>query len=299
MRLFSIIHCGATAAVLGGVLCVDIAAADINLERVIGDLTNLGGADRTAVLYNMDDAGGMDAVVCDTCEVQEVMDLGTGAVLWSFNAQLELGFDAGVRAFADIDGDGVREVILERSGSVGPPPPREPLAPGTREDIRVVVWDPVLHAAELELGSSGIEYALAFVGDVDADGADELVVSRHDTSAGTSTTEVYGSGDPADVRGEASRGGTWLRGLGFLPNPARGALTLRFDLAREADVAIQVCDIQGRVVRDFGQRRMGPGPHTLRWDGRDESGLRLPAGVYFCELSSPEERTCRQLVRVP
>ncbi len=90
--------------------------------------------------------------------------------------------------------------------------------------------------------------------------------------------DVSGSGEPAE----------WVPTTVLLwppaPNPSTGWTLIRYALPRETDVRLRVFDLSGRLISDLSPGLTGPGMHTLRWDGRDQHGLRVPAGVYFCRL---------------
>lgn len=72
--------------------------------------------------------------------------------------------------------------------------------------------------------------------------------------------------------------------LGIEPNPSRGATTVRFQLAATGRVELAVFDVAGRRVRALVDETLTPGPHRTSWDGRDDVGRALPAGVYWAEL---------------
>jgi len=74
------------------------------------------------------------------------------------------------------------------------------------------------------------------------------------------------------------------------PNPARGTTTLRFGLPREARVELALYDQQGRRVRSLVAGMQPAGERTIAWDGSDDSGRALPAGLYFVRLAT-ESRT--------
>lgn len=57
-----------------------------------------------------------------------------------------------------------------------------------------------------------------------------------------------------------------------------------FTLARAADLRVRILDLRGRVVRTRFDGRLGEGPQTLAWDGRDRSGRPVAAGTSFVRM---------------
>ena len=97
------------------------------------------------------------------------------------------------------------------------------------------------------------------------------------------------------VNGDATTGvGGGIPAVAFLgqsaPNPATGPTTIAFGLARGGAIALDVFDAQGRLVKTLVKGTCAPGYHHARWDGRDASGARVGAGLYFYRLVSPEGR---------
>jgi hypothetical protein len=85
--------------------------------------------------------------------------------------------------------------------------------------------------------------------------------------------------------------------LAASPNPARGDVGIRMSLPRESDVALELFDVQGRVVRTLARGRMPAGEHPFKWDGRDENGAAVGAGIYLARLKSGGEERRLKLVR--
>jgi hypothetical protein len=69
------------------------------------------------------------------------------------------------------------------------------------------------------------------------------------------------------------------------PNPVADGTTAHFDLAREAELRLDIHDVAGRRVAALAQGPFGPGRYRYPWDGRSESGARLGSGLYFIRLS--------------
>ncbi len=70
------------------------------------------------------------------------------------------------------------------------------------------------------------------------------------------------------------------------PNPFTDFTQLSFDLEKSSQIEILVMDLQGRVIRNLASGKFAAGNHMQRWNGRDDSGAKVPAGLYFINLRS-------------
>jgi hypothetical protein len=82
------------------------------------------------------------------------------------------------------------------------------------------------------------------------------------------------------------------------PNPAPGRTLLSFDLARAGVVALDVYDVNGRHVRRIVRESREPGRHVYEWNGADDSGAPLAAGVYIVRYSAPGLRRSQRVALV-
>jgi flagellar hook assembly protein FlgD len=72
------------------------------------------------------------------------------------------------------------------------------------------------------------------------------------------------------------------------PNPFRPGTDIRFALARAEHVLLIVYDIAGRRVRTLIDGALPErGDHHVHWDGADDHGQRMPAGIYIARLRTP------------
>jgi flagellar hook assembly protein FlgD len=69
---------------------------------------------------------------------------------------------------------------------------------------------------------------------------------------------------------------------------ARPAVLIRFGQASRGPVTLRIYDVTGRRVRILDDGLLPPGQFTRTWDGRDDGGRPLPAGVYFARLRTSE-----------
>ncbi len=85
--------------------------------------------------------------------------------------------------------------------------------------------------------------------------------------------------------------------LSSLPNPARHGATLHYALAEPAQVRVAIYDIAGRLRRSLVESSpQGRGPQACVWDGRDDAGAALGAGVYLARLEAGERVVTAKLV---
>lgn len=116
----------------------------------------------------------------------------------------------------------------------------------------------------------------------------------------TLRVEVYLDSQPlAGSEGLATDG---LEFAAPYPNPTRGTSALSYTLPHAAQVRLVMTDVSGRTVRTLEHGERAAGRATVAWDGRDDRGEPLPAGVYFAKLAverdgQRDERT-RAVVRV-
>lgn len=80
------------------------------------------------------------------------------------------------------------------------------------------------------------------------------------------------------------------------PNPARVA-KIAYTLPVTTDVELGVFDVTGREVATLAKGRLPAGSYQSAWAGKDASGKRVGAGVYFYRLKAGNEvRTTRTIL---
>lgn len=72
-----------------------------------------------------------------------------------------------------------------------------------------------------------------------------------------------------------------VAGLLLKPNPFTDMTRIGFDLPASGDVKITVYDAAGRLVADIGEIHYAAGRHEVSWDGTDNSGRKVPGGIYY------------------
>jgi flagellar hook assembly protein FlgD len=63
-------------------------------------------------------------------------------------------------------------------------------------------------------------------------------------------------------------------------------------------VEIDVYDVAGRHVRTLLEDARAAGTHGVMWDGRTDTGTRVPTGVYFYTLRIDNDVLTRKVMLV-
>jgi subtilisin family serine protease len=79
------------------------------------------------------------------------------------------------------------------------------------------------------------------------------------------------------------------------PNPFNPLTTIEFEVAQLGPVTLRVYGVDGCLVRTLIRAVLPAGPHVVRWNGCDDRGVPVGAGVYFCEATSGGERITRKM----
>ncbi|MCU0606155.1 MAG: T9SS type A sorting domain-containing protein, partial [Candidatus Edwardsbacteria bacterium] len=64
------------------------------------------------------------------------------------------------------------------------------------------------------------------------------------------------------------------------------------------NVRIAVYNVAGQKVKTLVDGTMNAGYHSVSWDGRNESGQAVSAGVYLYQMQADNFSTARKLVVV-
>jgi hypothetical protein len=99
-------------------------------------------------------------------------------------------------------------------------------------------------------------------------------------------------------RGEVKPVPEVTRLLPAAPNPFLGAVGIRFALAEDAPVRVDVYGMDGRLIRRLVDARLPAGERTVRWDGRDESGRATASGSYLIRFSTPGTIQSQKVIRM-
>ncbi len=110
--------------------------------------------------------------------------------------------------------------------------------------------------------------------------------------------DIRTSGAVVDALIPPGPGEFGLRGVVPNPSPGGDASRLSFVLARTSRVQLDLYDVRGALVRRLLDEDRAAGPSTVAWDGRDDSGRAVAAGLYFLELRAGGRADRGRVVRL-
>ncbi|MFN8546691.1 MAG: FlgD immunoglobulin-like domain containing protein [Candidatus Eisenbacteria bacterium] len=70
------------------------------------------------------------------------------------------------------------------------------------------------------------------------------------------------------------------------PNPFNPRTNIRFSLAASGRAELIIYDVNGRRVKTLVNGTLTAGEHNQIWDGTDDAGHKVGAGVYWSQLSA-------------
>ena len=81
------------------------------------------------------------------------------------------------------------------------------------------------------------------------------------------------------------------------PNPFNPVTQVEFQIPYDVQVKVSVTDITGREIRVLEDSRYNSGTHRVMWNGRDQSGKNVSAGIYLCRVQAGTQiRTGKMLL---
>ena len=136
-------------------------------------------------------------------------------------------------------------------------------------------------------------------GDVDSDGGLDLVVLDPQLG-GVHVLKSLLGGQPTAVQTPTIVRPAQYRLGDSYPNPFNPAVVIPLDLATDAArVSLRVYDVLGRRVRQLWQGPLGAGAHRFTWDGRDEVGKGVAAGVYIYKVEVDGQIEAKKTTKLP
>lgn len=79
------------------------------------------------------------------------------------------------------------------------------------------------------------------------------------------------------------------------PNPFAKTTTINYQLPAIIPMSLKIYDLTGRLVKTLVNGIQNSGTHNVNWDGSDDTGKKLSAGIYFCRIETINSKISRKI----
>jgi|GEM_PF-2609950 len=91
--------------------------------------------------------------------------------------------------------------------------------------------------------------------------------------------------------------------LSVNPNPFKQMTNIKFQMQdvrnKKQDISLKIYDVAGRIIRSFDLASgILPLASVVSWNGTDNSGNRVPPGVYFCRLRVDDKALTTKVIKL-
>ena len=124
---------------------------------------------------------------------------------------------------------------------------------------------------------------LVFTGTTGTDGSYEVVLPAYVTVEEERAGQVFPSG---------------FELFQNYPNPFNPSTAIPYTLAKRTEVELTIYNILGQRVRTLVNRIHVAGAYTAKWDGRNDAGLAMAAGMYVVRMKAGQFVQSRKMVMV-
>jgi hypothetical protein len=83
---------------------------------------------------------------------------------------------------------------------------------------------------------------------------------------------------------------------GNYPNPFNPETTIRYSVAEDGPVTIDVFNSRGQLVKTLVNDSKAAGNHSVVWDGRDNNGSSVSSGIYYYKMYAGKYSSTRKMI---
>lgn len=109
-------------------------------------------------------------------------------------------------------------------------------------------------------------------------------------------TLIVGVGDDGDDKSVAAELPIAFRLHAAFPNPLIRNSAIAFDLPATRFVRMRIFDASGRVARTLAEGTLAAGRHHRSWEGVDDNGRPVSAGIYFVRFDSETDHASQKII---
>jgi len=80
------------------------------------------------------------------------------------------------------------------------------------------------------------------------------------------------------------------------PNPFNPTTNIKYTVAKEGNVKIEVYDITGKLVTTLVNQSMSSGTYNVTWNGQNTSGQNVVSGIYLYRIQSNDFVAIKKMI---
>jgi len=81
------------------------------------------------------------------------------------------------------------------------------------------------------------------------------------------------------------------------PNPSNKLTTIQYYLSKTVNISLKIYDLQGKLVKQLITGNTPKGEHYASWDGKNDAGAKVPAGIYISQLQVDGKTVTNKIIR--
>jgi hypothetical protein len=83
------------------------------------------------------------------------------------------------------------------------------------------------------------------------------------------------------------------------PNPFNDNVKIGYELTRPAETSVSVYNIYGSEIKNLSYQFNSAGAYSVNWDGKNNAGSKMPAGIYFYTIKTGRSTASGKIVLMP
>ena len=80
------------------------------------------------------------------------------------------------------------------------------------------------------------------------------------------------------------------------PNPMSNSIGIEYTVPMDSYVILNIYNASGQLVRTLLNKKMNAGKHRITWDGTDNTGIKVPSGVYFYQIKTENYTSNKKMI---
>lgn len=161
-----------------------------------------------------------------------------------------------------------------------------------RQSFKII--DIATGAIIFEKNDPNFYYSYPSLADINNDGFQELILVKYSYPLFANFFyEVYSTGVTSNKDQTVEYGFSLKQNY---PNPFNPETVIEFDLKEASSVNLEIFDVNGEKVKTLVNGDLPAGKQTIRWDGSNGIGNRVPTGVYFYNLNSGGKSFTKKMI---